>query len=78
MKVNRKIDVLGRVVIPAEFRNVLGIVDGDEVSISLENGVIMIAPVKATCKQCGSHEDVLDGRICQKCVDEIVSSYSQK
>ena len=27
MNINRKIDVLGRVVIPAEFRNSLGLVE---------------------------------------------------
>ena len=40
----RKIDDLGRVVIPAEFRRTLGIHEGDELEISLEGEQIVIKP----------------------------------
>ena len=44
----RIVDVLGRVVLPAELRNRLGIQDGAAVSVSLdeESGAIVIRPVK--------------------------------
>jgi AbrB family looped-hinge helix DNA binding protein len=40
----RKIDDLGRVVIPAEFRRTLGIHEGDELEISLEGEQVVIKP----------------------------------
>ncbi len=40
----RKIDDLGRVVIPAEFRRVLGVEEGDELEISLDGDHIAIRP----------------------------------
>jgi AbrB family looped-hinge helix DNA binding protein len=40
----RKIDDLGRVVIPAEMRRVLGVEEGDQLEISLESDHIAIRP----------------------------------
>ena len=40
----RKIDDLGRIVIPAEMRRVLGVEQGDELEISLEGETVMIRP----------------------------------
>jgi AbrB family looped-hinge helix DNA binding protein len=40
----RKIDDLGRVVIPAEFRRVLGVEEGDELEIVLEGDHVAIRP----------------------------------
>lgn len=77
MNVNRKIDILGRVVIPAEFRSALGLGEGDSVNITCENGVITLSPAKHKCKLCGSTEDILDGTICRNCVETIVSKYSK-
>jgi transcriptional pleiotropic regulator of transition state genes len=40
----RKIDDLGRVVIPAEMRHVLGVKEGDQLEITLESDHIEIRP----------------------------------
>lgn len=40
----RKIDDLGRVVIPAEMRRVLGVKEGDQLEISLEGDHVAIRP----------------------------------
>lgn len=40
----RKIDDLGRVVIPAEMRRVLGVQEGDQLEITLEGDHIAIRP----------------------------------
>lgn len=40
----RKIDDLGRVVIPAEFRRTLGIQEGDDLEITLEDGQVVVRP----------------------------------
>ena len=40
----RKIDDLGRVVIPAEMRHVLGVKEGDQLEITLEGDHVAIRP----------------------------------
>jgi len=40
----RKIDDLGRIVVPAEMRRVLGIREGDELEISLDGDHVEIRP----------------------------------
>jgi transcriptional pleiotropic regulator of transition state genes len=40
----RKIDDLGRVVIPAEMRRVLGVEEGDQLEITLEGDHVAIRP----------------------------------
>ena len=40
----RKIDDLGRVVIPAEMRHMLGIKEGDQLEITLEGDHVAIRP----------------------------------
>lgn len=40
----RKIDDLGRIVIPAEMRRVLGIQEGDELEISLDGDHVEVRP----------------------------------
>ena len=44
--VERKIDKLGRIVIPKDFRKALGVDIDTDVSIRLTDGIIIITPVK--------------------------------
>lgn len=54
----RKIDDLGRIVVPAETRRLFNIREGDELEIGVENGAITIRKLEATCVFCGSAEGV--------------------
>lgn len=66
----RKIDDLGRIVIPAETRRLFNIREGDELEISVENNAIVLRKLEATCVFCGSTDDVEEflGRgICGVC-----------
>jgi AbrB family transcriptional regulator, transcriptional pleiotropic regulator of transition state genes len=72
----RKIDDLGRIVVPAETRRLFNIREGDELAISVENHAIVIRKLIATCVFCGSNEDVgnFKGRgVCTSCRGEIAS-----
>lgn len=40
--INRYIDDLGRIVIPKDFREQLGIKEGDQMEICVINGIILI------------------------------------
>ncbi len=53
----RKIDDLGRIVIPAEMRRVLGIQEGDQLEISLDGDHVKIRPRIPTIV----HEFTLEG-----------------
>ncbi len=66
----RKIDDLGRVVIPAETRRLFNIREGDPLTIAVEEGAIVIRKLEATCTFCGSSEYVesFEGKgVCASC-----------
>jgi transcriptional pleiotropic regulator of transition state genes len=70
----RRIDHLGRVVVPIELRRNLGIADGDLVDISLDGGRIVLEKVQQACVFCGAAEGLRPHRsklVCRACVDEL-------
>jgi transcriptional pleiotropic regulator of transition state genes len=70
----RKIDDLGRIVLPAETRRLFNIREGDELSISVSGNDILIRKLEATCTFCGATEDVgsFKGKgICAPCRSEL-------
>ncbi len=70
----RKIDDLGRVVIPAETRRLFSIREGDELAISVESGNILLRKVESVCVFCDSTESVgpFRGRgLCENCRTEL-------
>ncbi len=73
----RKIDDLGRIVVPAETRRLFNIREGDELAISVENDAIVIRKLQATCVFDGSTTDVrpFKGRgLCATCRSEIAGA----
>jgi transcriptional pleiotropic regulator of transition state genes len=56
----RNLDNLGRVVIPKEMRNVLGINEGDPVEIAKVNNDIVIRKYSRGCIFCGSDKEVVE------------------
>jgi transcriptional pleiotropic regulator of transition state genes len=70
----RKIDDLGRIVVPAETRRLFNIHEGDELAISVEKDAIVIRKLEAVCVFCGSTEDVGSHRgrgVCGRCRSEL-------
>jgi len=67
----RKIDELGRIVLPIEIRKVLNIKERDSLKISLENGGIFIKKEEISCIFCNSKtelETFLEKKICKNCI----------
>lgn len=52
----RKLDVLGRIVIPASIRKNLKLQEGDTLEIGNLGRVITITPVKGQCVVCGEDD----------------------
>lgn len=74
--VSRKIDDLGRLVLPAEIRRRFGLNEGSHVEISVEGEFILLSRVDDTCVFCSSGEQLRqfrDRRICASCVDQLTA-----
>ncbi len=70
----RKVDELGRVVLPVEMRRTLGIEERDPLEISLEGENIVLHKVQCVCIFCGGEKDLLEHNgkcICCDCRKEI-------
>jgi AbrB family transcriptional regulator, transcriptional pleiotropic regulator of transition state genes len=70
--IRRKVDDLGRVVIPASIRRSLGIREGDAVEVSVEGERVVLAKPRESCVFCGREEEGLRtfrGRLlCRECL----------
>ena len=70
----RKIDELGRVVIPIELRKILDIKEKDFLAISLNEDGISIKKEKPSCVFCNSNIDLKiynDKNICKNCIKNL-------
>ena len=74
--ITRKIDDLGRIVIPAETRRMFNINEGDHLTISVEGGNILLRKVTDTCTFCGSDSNVSQFKgkgVCSSCRSQLTS-----
>jgi transcriptional pleiotropic regulator of transition state genes len=72
----RKIDDLGRIVIPAETRRLFNIHEGDHLFISVEGGAITMRKMTDTCTFCGStvNVSIFKGKgVCDSCKGQLRS-----
>ena len=72
----RKVDELGRIVLPMELRRTLGIQKEDPVEIFVDDNNIILRKYEPACIFCGSAVDVSvirNKNICRKCLDELKS-----
>ena len=70
----RKVDELGRVVIPIEIRNQFNIMEKDPIEIHVEGSSIILKKIEKTCTFCNNSEDLLsfnEKLICKECQEKI-------
>lgn len=70
----RKIDGLGRIVIPMEIRNKLEISQNDPLEIHVEGNSIVLRKYEPDCTFCGSSRNVVEYKgknVCEKCIKEL-------
>ncbi|MBX5476682.1 MAG: AbrB/MazE/SpoVT family DNA-binding domain-containing protein [Clostridia bacterium] len=73
----RRVDDLGRVVIPIELRRTLDIGDKDSLEIYVDGDKIILRKYEPACVFCGSAQNVQVFRnknICQDCIDQLARS----
>lgn len=74
----RRIDALGRIVVPAELRRILEIRVGDLLDIRVEDGHVVLAKVEKACVFCGAAEALRpyqEKRVCTPCIDRLAGNY---
>ena len=67
----RKVDDLGRIVLPIELRRTLDIAERDELEIFMENDRIILQKFEPACIFCESSRSLMVYRgknVCQECV----------
>ncbi len=70
----RKVDDLGRIVLPVELRRTLDIAERDELEIFMENGRIILQKFEPACVFCGSSRSLVTFRqknVCNDCVKRL-------
>lgn len=70
----RKVDELGRVVIPIEIRNQFNIVEKDPIEIYVNGSSIILKKFEPNCIFCGNTENLLSYNnklLCSECASKI-------
>ena len=70
----RKIDPLGRLVIPIEVRRELGWQENEPVEILVEGKQVTVKKYEASCIMCGRIDDIkkIKGKnLCNNCITDI-------
>jgi transcriptional pleiotropic regulator of transition state genes len=70
----RRVDELGRVVIPIELRNKFGINEKDPMEIFVDGSSIVLKKYEPNCIFCGAAKKLVsynDKLVCTKCAEKI-------
>ena len=69
--ITRKIDELGRIVLPIELRRSLEIGEKDALEIYVEDDKIILRKYKSSCVFCGNEDSIIEFKnknICADCI----------
>ena len=70
----RKVDDLGRIVLPIELRRTLDIAERDELQIYLEDDKVVMRKYEPSCVFCASTRNLVEYRgknVCKDCLEEL-------
>ncbi len=73
----RKVDELGRIVIPIELRRTLDIAEKDALEIYVDGDTVILKKYQPACIFCGEANDVTNykgKKICKSCLLELKNS----
>ena len=72
----RKVDELGRIVLPIELRRTIGLNIKDPLEIYVEKDSVILKPYKPCCIFCDSADDIINYKgknICKECLNNLKS-----
>ena len=70
----RKVDELGRVVIPIELRNKFDVKVKDPIEIFVDSNTIVLKKYEPNCVFCGNTKELVsynDKLVCEKCIEKL-------
>lgn len=70
----RKVDELGRIVLPMELRRTLNIGEKDSMEIYVDESAIILSKYEPGCIFCGNAKNIENYKgknICSKCIKEL-------
>jgi len=73
----RKVDELGRIVLPIEMRRTLDIAEKDALEIYVEGSSVILKKYKPSCIFCDSSRDITEFKgknVCPKCLNELYAA----
>lgn len=70
-----RIDSLGRIVIPIQYRKELNLKADTELNVEYENEKIVISKAKDYCRLCGRFIEEKSSPLCKNCIEEIKEKY---
>ncbi len=76
----RKVDELGRIVLPVETRNVLGIKTKDALEIYMDKDTIVLRKYEPACMFCGSAGEAtrFGGKlVCKECFEKMAKQFAE-
>ena len=74
----KKVDKLGRIVIPSELRKKYGLTEGIKIEFFDIGDGITVRPAEPFCKVCcGRISDSTTFPLCEACIAEAVKSYNK-
>lgn len=74
----RKLDDLGRIVIPKEFRNKLNLNNNESVEMELVGNTVILKKPINSCLDCGSQTSELANIIGLSLCDKCIESFGEK
>ena len=70
----RRVDELGRIVLPVETRKLMGLETRDGVEIFMEDDRIILKKYQPSCVFCGEADGVVDfkgKKVCKTCIEKL-------
>ncbi len=70
----RKVDELGRIVLPIELRRLLDIAEKDPLEIYVDDDSIVLKKYAPACIFCGNAKDIVnfkDKKVCSQCLADL-------
>ena len=72
--ITRKVDELGRIVLPIELRRTLDIAEKDSLEIYMDGSAIVLKKYQPACIFCDDTKDIVlyhGKNVCSKCLKEL-------
>lgn len=73
----RKVDELGRIVLPIELRRTLDIAEKDELEIYVDGTSIVLSKYQSFCIFCGGKDEItsfMGKNVCKSCIQHLSES----